>query len=177
MRNIHRWLAPVPALFMIFIAATGIGLQLDLLLSGNSPPGSEPAPSPASSPSQAVTPEQMHRMLDVLVRAAAAESPSLALNRVQLDFAGPRPQASVGRPPDSVKFDLSSGDRIIEPPRPVDLHFILQDLHAGYAFGMPGRLLSLALGVVLLILGVSGLWVYVDMYRRRSRNGRRSLFW
>jgi hypothetical protein len=33
------------------------------------------------------------------------------------------------------------------------------------------------MGVALLFFAVSGMWMYVDMFRKRTRIGRKGLFW
>ena len=181
MRKIHRWLAPIPALLLIFIAVTGIFLQVDLMLSGNPPPGSAPpAPSAAARPLDAVSPEQMHRMLDLAIQAATSSAPGTAIARMELDFAAPRPVATLvlgSATGQRLPVDLTTGQPLVGASREEDLHFVLQDLHAGYVLGSAGQWLSMACGLVLLTLGLSGLWVYVDMYRRRVKNGNGRLFW
>ena len=46
------------------------------------------------------------------------------------------------------------------------------DLHSGKAFRPLGTWLSILSGVVLLFLAGSGLWMYVKMFRARTRDGR-----
>lgn len=44
-------------------------------------------------------------------------------------------------------------------------------LHSGEEFGLPGVILSIASGVALLFFALSGLWMYVRMWRDRARRG------
>lgn len=52
-------------------------------------------------------------------------------------------------------------------------------LHAGEQFGPAGTALSIASGLALLFFAFSGLWMYVEMYRRRRHRHShpRQLFW
>jgi hypothetical protein len=55
----------------------------------------------------------------------------------------------------------------------------LHHLHAGEEFGAVGTTLSIASGFALLFFAFSGLYMYIQMYRRRSHRKRhpRTLFW
>ncbi len=52
-------------------------------------------------------------------------------------------------------------------------------LHAGEEFGPVGTALSMASGFALLFFAFSGLWMYINMFRARSRRERKEhpLFW
>jgi uncharacterized iron-regulated membrane protein len=43
--------------------------------------------------------------------------------------------------------------------------------------GLPARLLDFLAGLSLIFLSASGLWMYFDMWRKRARAGRNSVFW
>lgn len=60
---------------------------------------------------------------------------------------------------------------------PGDLHLFLLQLHRGDLFGPVGTWISILCGVALVILSVTGLWVYIDLLRRRLKGDRRGLFW
>ena len=55
----------------------------------------------------------------------------------------------------------------------------LHHIHSGEEFGPVGVILSLASGLALLFFAFSGLWMYVQMYRRRShrKSHPRQVFW
>ncbi|WEK45283.1 MAG: PepSY domain-containing protein [Candidatus Andeanibacterium colombiense] len=54
----------------------------------------------------------------------------------------------------------------------------VKHLHSGEALGPLGVWISLASSIALLFFAVSGLWMYVRMFRARARNGaKRTLFW
>jgi uncharacterized iron-regulated membrane protein len=56
-------------------------------------------------------------------------------------------------------------------------HELMKQIHRGDIFGLPGRLMDVFAGLSLVFLSVSGLVMYVDLLRRRSRSGRKQLFW
>jgi hypothetical protein len=55
-------------------------------------------------------------------------------------------------------------------------HFII-DLHSGNAFGGVGRILSILMGAALVFFSLSGIWMYVDMFRRRLKAQKKGVFW
>lgn len=71
------------------------------------------------------------------------------------------------------------------PPRSPARQLVgtLHHLHSGETFGPAGVAISLLSGFGLIFFAVSGMWMYVDMFRRRARNrregeaGRRRWFW
>jgi uncharacterized iron-regulated membrane protein len=45
-------------------------------------------------------------------------------------------------------------------PAPADFHLILKDLHAGYLFGWPDRVISILVGLALVVLAWTGLTMW-----------------
>ncbi|HEX7655717.1 MAG TPA: PepSY domain-containing protein [Sphingomonas sp.] len=178
MRAYHRWFGIVAALFMIFIAATGLALQIDLIVTGNPVPGAEPPAPPAAAdpPAPAVAGQIVSRAITATRRA----NPRLAIDHADITFAQAGPRVTLGGAgpfAPAVSYDAATGKmtpiRQLEP----GWHNWLQNLHAGYVFGPIGRAVSIAMAVSLLLLGVTGLLIYLDMFRRRRRAGRHSFFW
>ena len=170
LRRWHRWIALPSALFILFIAVTGVLLHLDMIRLGHAPPGSEPPPKVASAPmpSDAELAAMMSR-----ITAAARREDGLVVKMVQIDLSGPRITATAGPggPPGSpqIKIDARTGTRIIDPPPPADFHYILQNLHAGYQFDWLGRIMSIVCGLTLAALSVTGLQVLWSMKRHRGK--------
>jgi len=48
---------------------------------------------------------------------------------------------------------------------------LLHHLHSGEAFGPAGTVISLICGLALMFFAVSGLWMYVQMFRFRKERG------
>jgi hypothetical protein len=42
---------------------------------------------------------------------------------------------------------------------------------------MIGLVVVMLASIALMVLCVTGLWVYIDMYRRRRKAGKNGLFW
>ena len=57
-------------------------------------------------------------------------------------------------------------------------HFVTE-LHSGEEFGIAGQLVSIVSGLALIFFAFSGLWMYIQMYRRRSHRHSHSkrIFW
>ena len=170
MRRWHR-LAAIPAgVFLFFIALTGVLLHLDMMRVGQHPPGHEPAHPEAVQriPSDAELAAMIARIGD-----AARGQNKVPIHVIQLSLTGSRPTltAGAGGPPGSaqIKLDALTGQPIVDPPAPRDFHYILQDLHAGYFFGWPGRIISVLCGVSLIVLSLTGLQVWWGLRRRRRK--------
>ncbi|SFG42421.1 PepSY-associated TM region [Novosphingobium sp. CF614] len=175
MRRWHRWLALPAGLFLAFVALTGTLLHLDMMRLGQHPPGSDTGPLP---PVQPIPDDAQLATMITRLADAARRDPSVKVQSLQINLAGPAVTlvAGAGGPPGSpqIKLVAASGRRIVDPPPPADFHYILQDLHAGYFFGWPGRILSVLCGISLLVLALTGLQMWWDM--RRGRRSK-SLFW
>lgn len=69
-------------------------------------------------------------------------------------------------------FECPEGWRC-QPPRPQgglrSLVGTFHHLHSGESFGPVGTLISVLSGLVLVFFAFSGLWLYVQMWRNRSR--------
>ena len=61
--------------------------------------------------------------------------------------------------------------------RPPDLQHLIIELHSGNYFGPFGKVISVLMGAVLLFFSISGMWMYIDMFRKRKKIGRSGLFW
>ena len=60
------------------------------------------------------------------------------------------------------------------PPQSPNRKFLklVTDLHSGEQFGLTGQIVSLVIGLALLFLAGSGLWMYVRMFRARAAKAR-----
>jgi uncharacterized iron-regulated membrane protein len=67
-------------------------------------------------------------------------------------------------------------------PSPVDLSFAgrrerIKSFHKGDAFGLPGQILGLLAGVILTVMVLSGLTLYLLLWKARRKAGHSALFW
>lgn len=191
-RTLHRWIAIVAALFLAYVAVTGMLLAMDdiaLRLSGLLPVanGGEVPNQP-----QALTtlqPQDLARWLGNVERGARRIAPEARFNSVWVRVRGNRIQGIVttGAPdPRQLTFDAVSGERLLpDSPslRPTgyvlrwDIHQIVKRLHRGDFFGLTGRWMSVACGLSLLFLVCSALVMYGQLLLARRRLGRNALFW
>lgn len=94
------------------------------------------------------------------------------------------PPAAAGAPPQSgMNVVKPGGDDHDGPPREgrhrgkPDLYHFIIDLHSGNILGPFGKVISALMGAALLFFSVSGIWMYIDMFRKRKLIGRTGLFW
>lgn len=68
--------------------------------------------------------------------------------------------------------------RVKRTPRPGewDVGF-LHHIHSGEEFGPVGVIVSIVSGLGLIFFAISGLWMYVQMFRVRAAKGSKGLFW
>ena len=89
---------------------------------------------------------------------------------------GPPPAAASALPPGFVCPETLT---CRPKPKGPSLVGTLHHLHSGESFGPGGTIVSILSGFALLFFSVSGVWMYVQMWRGRTRRQRESgkLFW
>ena len=185
MRKFHRWFGAVSAVFMLFIGFTGLFLQIDLWLAGKAPPGRTLGPPPVH-PQLATDNLAAVDALECGMDAIRSEFPNAQVGTATVNLKTGAVQFS-GSNMDGERFTRVGANCQYIQPKPVptgleyvwtrDWHYIMQDLHAGYYFGLFGRIISCLLGISLIVLSITGLNVYLDMHSRRKKQGRKGLFW
>jgi hypothetical protein len=85
------------------------------------------------------------------------------------------------RPPDKASMvSVPDQNGVAAKPAPNPMRKWLgffHHLHSGETFGPIGTVISLLSGFALLFFAVSGLWMYVQMFLRRSKTGNSRYFW
>jgi uncharacterized iron-regulated membrane protein len=78
--------------------------------------------------------------------------------------------APAARPPEAARPPQSPLKKFV--------HFVTE-LHSGEQFGIVGQLISLVAGLALIFFAISGMWMYLQMFRRRAHRHShpRRLFW
>ena len=150
MRKWHRWLSVLFGLLILFIAVTGL-LGHGAALYRDS----LPADAAAASPGNALVPAA--RAHDGMPAAAPAPTATAV-------FTCPADMTCRAKPaPDSAAAWTS----------------YFHHLHAGEEFGPIGTALSILSGFALIFFAFSGLWMYIEMFRRRShrKSHPREVFW
>lgn len=175
LRRWHRWFALPAGLFLLVISATGVLLHIEVLWTANILAGkrAELAAQSAPLPDGQAIGAMMERVLN-----EAKREPEFSATTISLTFSKGRVvgAAANGIGPDAkrIEIDALTGDRIAPGPDPMALHFLIQDIHAGYRFGWLGRLISIFCGLSVLVLAITGLQIWLDLRRRRKD---RALFW
>lgn len=174
-RRWHRWVALPAALFLMFVSTTGLLLHLEVSRTAAMGAAGAPPPGlPATNlPNGHAVAAMMERVID-----EAKQEPDFTVVSVSLSLTPGLVVATaadgIGPEARRIEIDASTGERIVARPDPMERHFFLQDIHAGYRFGWIGRLVSILCGISLLVLAVTGLQIWYDVFRRRKK---RNLFW
>lgn len=88
---------------------------------------------------------------------------------------------AIAAPADDGDDDDDAGDAVApiakKHEKKGDLYHLIIDLHSGAYFGPAGKVLSALLGAAMLFFSLSGIWMYIDMFRKRKRIGRTGIFW
>lgn len=193
MRRLHRWVATLAAAFLFFVAGTGGLLAVDnLAVALRAPPAGQPqfrSPVVVRAAAQPLSVVDLPRMIEETLSAVQVHARGVPVRAIQVRYFGSMPQGVIitdERAPRQLVFDLRNGRMVgfDEPEYPAirflfpwSMHETLKKLHRGDLIGMSGRTLDLTTGMCLLFLVVSGLWLYVDLYRRRLKARRFFPFW
>lgn len=176
-RTLHRWAALLFAPLMLLIAATGVMLQGELWLTGRTPPGH---PAPADPRQDAPAADALQQDAQTALAEVNRRYPGAGIRRMDARKVGERLVVSFElERADSRKAQVDVVDRRIVPAEPKrrDFHYLLLDIHAGFAAGQVGRIVSLLCGLALLWLTATGASVYLNLFRRRHKAGRKNPFW
>ena len=173
MRQIHRWISLVAALFLLVVATTGVILQVQRL-TGQDQDADRVATSAAPMPAAAYT-SMLARTLEV----ARARAPGRPIASIELQLAGEEPRGVVtfpGEPGRQITVDPRDG-RVLKDEEHEAESLILR-IHSGEILGEPGVVLGVFWGSALVLLSITGFVVYLELYRRRRKaSGKSGLFW
>ena len=192
-RTLHRWSSIVASLFILVIALSGTWLAVESLIFGYYLSAHLPKPGQPFVRQSGVNPlpdAQLPRMLSTTLAAYKSSLVDQPLKVLRLRVYGGMPQgviiAGLGDDTQQVVFNAATGRRasLTEPGYPPtgfpfgwQAHQIAKQVHRGSYIGLSGRWMDLFGGVAIIYLSVSGVVMYVDMWNRRRRSGRRALLW
>ena len=151
-RRYHRWLSLPFGLILRWVALTGIAMQAVEIYDKGLFGEDEDRPAQVPSPRAQEHDED-----------AQAARPTAIAAAHPLAAAAATP-AAPPRPPQSKAHQL---------------HELLQHLHSGEWFGPFGTIIQTLGGIAMTFFAVSGMWMYVTMYRRRGHKHHdgKKLFW
>jgi len=105
--------------------------------------------------------------------------PNASIESVQLRGDREGPQAVIvldGEPKRQFTVDTRSGE--VTAAEVHDEESFIKRLHSGEVFGEPGVALGVFWGSALLVLAITGLWVYFSMMMKRAKaRGKVQVFW
>lgn len=174
-RKWHRWLGTIAGVLLLFIAVTGVLLQIDEV--GHISEGT-------SAKTAVVLPP-----LDAVALAARVEALSggRKIEMLKIESHKKQPSAIVRFSGEKkvVQIDLTTGKQkpASEAPKPpsgtlAKLRLLMLTLHTFGIAGMGGHIVGGIAGVAMVILTGSGLWVWWVMRRERvRRDAKDTWFW
>jgi len=181
-RGLHRAVAVAAAVFLIAIAASGSLLGFE----GTWRAAANPRPVDASAP---LSDEQVQQMARAALNAFRREEPQTPIKVLRLRVYGTMKQGVVvvgSEPTRQLAYNTDTGKLagLTEPGYPSggfpfgrDVHQAIKHFHSGYMFGLTARWMDLFGGLSLIFLSGSGIFMYFDLWWKRRKTGRRSVFW
>ena len=181
-RGWHRGVSVTSAILLLVVAATGTWLGFESTwhtFVPRSPHHDVPA----------LSDDEVIRLAGATAAATRAATPGVPIKVVRVrDYWGMKQGVVVTdeKVTRQIVFDTATGRQVglNEPNYPatgfplgIGVHEFMKHLHSGFLFGWWARAFDLLAGLALVFLSGSGLWMYVEMYRKRLRSGRRGLFW
>lgn len=182
MRRVHRWVSIVAAVFLLNQSITGMLLAWENVsdqfrhgvVHGQDAVGFTDA-------------DVAHWMHEAYAQArqAVPDAPIIGLSVMKSDGEPFAPVFVGGEQAGAIAFLLprhryvfgAAGSATPGNAR-IDGHSLLKRIHRGDVIGSySGRFITIAAGLCLLWLVVSGIYMYLDMLRKRRQLGRTAFFW
>lgn len=191
-RQLHRWTAAGAGLFVIWIALTGLALSIDnfgafvSIATATKSKGPDPFTGDLSSP---IRDNELASMTQATLSAYHRVKPETGIKVLRLRYFVGYPQGVIlaaDKTTTQLVFNARTGQRMsmreagypnLNFPSGWEWHQRLKRLHRGDAFGMTGRWLDTIGALALIYLCLSGIVMYVQLWRARRRTGRKGLVW
>jgi hypothetical protein len=178
MRKWHRWIGLGAVIFLLSVGITGVILQFQQFF-GSDETAREKLASMTSAYSVSsdladFAPKLAKAQASVALRAGDAK-----LDNVEVQLKGEHPTFifhTSGKA--NRKYIVNADTGVIEKSDDDERESFILRLHTGEVFGDGGVVLGMFWGTVLLVLSVSGLFLYWQMYRARAkRHGWTKVVW
>lgn len=189
-RSLHRSISIVAALFLTVVMLSGTWLAVESLIFGYYMTTHRPVPGQRSvDPISPLADAAIPGMLQTTMSSYQAAMPGVPARVIRLRFYGGMPQGVVvsgGEEAQQLVFNAVTGKHAseTEPGYPVtgfpfgwQAHQWAKMVHRGDMFGLSGRLMDLIAGLSMVYLSISGIVMYWDMWSKRRKTGRSTLFW
>ena len=178
-RKWHRWIGFPAALFLLFAATTGVLVAFTEFF-GEEEALRERTRDMVSSVTVTSAPAVWSEPIGRAIATAAARSSNAPIDRMELQFKGPNPTVTLftGKPTGGedrkLVFDARTG-LLLSDETYADKPFLYR-LHSGEAFGDGGLVVAMMWGLTLIVLTVTGLIIYLKLYRPGA-TGLKRIFW
>ncbi len=188
-RMIHRGVAICAALFLAIVAVSGIVLSLSSLgVAYSAAKAGGKRPGLTADVSAPLNDRQLMDMLRVTREALARDRYDSDVRVIRLRFFAGMPQGIIvtGGAAQQLVYNASTGARAgmtekaypnNDMPFGWDISQTFKKIHRGDYIGIGGRGISVLTGLSLLYLAISGCFMYLDLWKRRRKAGRKKLFW
>ena len=171
MRKLHRWISPFAALFLLSVAVTGTVLQFQKLFGGEEADKEKVA----AATSGYTLASSLGDLPVALARAQAAVRQKLGvdarLDGVDVRLKGEHPTLvlhTAGK--ERWNFTVNAATGGIEAQSKDGGEPFIRRLHSGEVFGDAGVVLGVLWGLALVVLTVTGVVIYWQMWRTRRRS-------
>jgi len=184
-RMLHRSISAGCALFLTIVTLSGTVLAYESLIFGHYMQTHRPQRGHRTAPILPLNDAQLPKML----ASTLAAMPDVGIRVIRLRYFGGYAQGVVitDEPePRQLVFNTANGApmRLTEQGYPDtgfpfgwQVHQWAKSVHRGDFFGMTGRFMSLLAGLAMVYLSVSGIILYITMWRNRNASGKSGWFW
>ena len=176
MRRLHRWLATLFAVFLLWISVTGIDSHVaEIIANGGLSEPAERAPgAPPADQSERraeggnfLIPEaRAHEPESEPDAAPLAPAQKARVHSEPISGQAPIPAASAAPADFACPADMTCRPKA-KPTGARAWVGWFHRIHSGNEFGPVGTIISLLSGLALFFFALSGLWMYIQMYRGR----------
>lgn len=166
-RQLHRWLGIGAAILFLLVSASGVALQYEQIF-GSEEAAKETAASIASPLSLAKPTGIDVTVLDHARAVLLARYGNRPIAGIDWQIKAPTPVFLFhldGPDPRKVAVSVASGMILSDEPDGEDW---LLRLHSGEIIGDGGKVIGLFWGIGLLTMTLTGVWLYIKMFRARK---------
>ncbi|MGC3982165.1 MAG: PepSY-associated TM helix domain-containing protein [Steroidobacteraceae bacterium] len=207
MRKLHRWISTAGMVVLFYLVVTGTVLAVEEFFDPSSfavrfadaAAGPGNAQGMGGQPVAKLPAAQLEAMTVTVLNAALAALPDTPVQalRINLQRQGEQVRGLVtvaGAQTRTLAFDALTGAVLPLPAgmqagmaggmqagegggQSLSLNALLQRIHSGAIVGSVGQWLILATGCALIMLSVTGIWMFFQLLAARSKRGKKAWFW
>jgi uncharacterized iron-regulated membrane protein len=182
LRSLHRAVAVVAAIFLVFQAFSGTWLAFESVWHSFSQFRHGPVTG-------FVNVADVPHLADVTLKAFRRTEPQTQIKVLRLrTYAGMTQGVIIAgtQPTRQLVFNAKTGQSasLTEPGYPTSgfpfgtqVHENIKHFHSGHMFGLPTSFMNLFAGLSLIFMSLSGIWMYLDLWWKRRNAGRAAFIW